>query len=87
MKVGIYALRDKKANFFNHLDLFENNFIALREYTLLLESKKMRLSDYDILYLGCVDTTSTLPTIENNELQLVDIERTLKNIQDNIKKF
>lgn len=87
MKVNIYALRDKKAGYFNRLDLFENDFIALREYTLMLESRRMDLKDYDVLHLGRVDTTSDLPLIEGGSLVLVDIEKTAESIEARLKKF
>ena len=87
MKVKIYALRDKKASYFNRLDLFENDFIALREYTLMLERQKMSLKDYNILCLGSVDNSSDLPLIEGHKLYIVDIEKTVEEIQSKIKKF
>lgn len=87
MKLGIYALRDKKAFYFNHLDLFENDYIALREYTLMLDRQKASLSDYDILYLGTVNTTSELPLIESEKLSVLNIEKIRDDIQSKIKSF
>lgn len=87
MKLGIYALRDKKAFYFNHLYLFENDYIALREYTLMLDRQKVSLSDYDILYLGTVNTTAELPLIEGEKLAVLNIEKIREEIQSKIKNF
>ena len=86
MKLKIYALRDKKANYFNRLDLFENDLIALREYTLMLERQKMNFADYDILYLGSVDNTDITPYIKAETLA-VDVDKIVKQVDLNIKEF
>lgn len=86
MRLKIYALRDKKANYFNRLDLFENDLIALREYTLMLDNQKLNLSNYDILNLGVVNNTDNVPIIEPFTLA-VDNDSVLKQVNENIKEF
>lgn len=85
----IYCLRDRKANYLNRLDLFENDLVAVREYDLLIRSKGnlIKLSDYDILCLGDIDTTSDIPNINTVDCRLISIESVAKIIDNNIKEF
>lgn len=86
MRVRIYALRDKNATYFNRLDLFENDLIALREYTLMLERQRMDISNYDILNLGVVNNTDITPLIEPCILS-VSVDSVVKQVNSNIKEF
>lgn len=86
MKMKIYALRDKKANYFNRLDLFENDLIALREYTLMLEKNTLSMSHYDIISLGSVDTTALIPLIDS-KTENVDCDTVVKIVNNNLKEF
>lgn len=86
MRLKIYTLRDKKANYFTRLDLFENDLIALREYTLMLDKNSLELSNYDIISLGSVDNTALIPLIDS-KTENVDMEAILSVVNKNLKEF
>lgn len=84
----IYALRDKKANYFRTLDLFENDFIAVREFHLMLENRNLKKQDYDIICVGKIDTTNLTPTIfDTDKGYQVSLEKVAEKIENNIKEF
>lgn len=85
----IYALRDKKANYFNTLNLYENDLIAVREFHLMIEQRNLKKQDYDIICLGAIDTTHLTPEIIlKPELKYqVSLEKIAEKIDNNIKEF
>ena len=89
MMTKIYALRDKKANYFNTLQLYENDLIAVREFHLMLESRGFKKQDYDIICLGQIDTTTLMPEIilQPNLRYQVSLEKVAKRIEANIQEF
>ena len=85
----IYALRDKKANYFNTLNLYENDLIAVREFHLMIEQRGLKKQDYDIICLGQIDTTHLTPEIIlSPKLKYqVSLEKVAEKIDKNINEF
>lgn len=94
MNMRIYALMDIRANYFNSVDLFQNDFIAYREYFLRIEQARTKNpailhEDFQVIFLGSVSNTSPTPVIEPcSPVKIIsknDIENSLSDIEKDLK--
>lgn len=81
----IYILYDILGRFFKRLDIFPNDLVAFREYSISLESfikdnPFINFNDYKIYCIGTIDNASDKPVIS-----LCHYEVTTESIREYLK--